>query len=90
MDDTDEREDGERQAIIDKLEAGLPGKSMGLRPGDRLISINGHEVNYGLAGAMVRSLPGGVPIRVQRSSGMAALSILRGAPVHSTATTHCA
>jgi S1-C subfamily serine protease len=64
-DEFDDRDDADRPAIVQRVEAGFPAALMDLRPGDRLLSIDGREVSYGLAGALVRSLPTGVPVKVR-------------------------
>jgi predicted metalloprotease with PDZ domain len=62
-DETDESDETDRSAIVQRVEPGYPAAKMDLRPGDRLVAIDGKEVTYGVAGAMVRSLPAAVPIR---------------------------
>jgi len=63
-DETDDREDGDRPAVVERVEAGCPAAKMDLKPGDQLMEIDGRQVNYGLAGAVVRSLPAGVPVKM--------------------------
>lgn len=57
FDDFDDSDDSERPAIVQRAEAGFPAEKMGLHPGDRILTVNGREVKYGMAGLIVRSLP---------------------------------
>jgi len=62
-DEFDESDETDRAAIVQRVEPGYPAAKMDLRPGDRLVAIDGKAVTYGFAGAIVRSLPAAVPVR---------------------------
>ncbi|HLJ54367.1 MAG TPA: PDZ domain-containing protein [Chthonomonadaceae bacterium] len=64
VDETDDREEADRAAIVQRVDPDLPAAAMDLRPGDRILTIDGNEVTCGLAGAILRSLPARVPIQV--------------------------
>ncbi len=63
-DETDDREEGDRPAVVERVDADYPAAAMDLRPGDQLLEIDGRQVDFGLVGAIVRSLPAGVPVRI--------------------------
>jgi predicted metalloprotease with PDZ domain len=63
-DETDDRDVTDRPAIVQRIEADYPAARMDLRTDDRIVTIDGRPVNYGLAGAVIRSLPAGVPVRI--------------------------
>ena len=64
VDETDDRDDVDRAAIVQRVDAGYPAAVMNLQPGDRVITIDGRPVDYGLASAVIRSLPAAVPVRI--------------------------
>lgn len=62
--ETDDRDNSDRTATVQHVEIGFPAAAMDLRPGDQIVAINGREVTYGIAGALVRSLPPDTPVRI--------------------------
>jgi predicted metalloprotease with PDZ domain len=63
-DEWDQTPDADRPALVQRVEAGFPAERMGLHAGDRIVSIAGRAATYGLAGALIRSLPAGAPVTI--------------------------